>query len=301
MPPLLALLLATQTYTHEADWPRRPETAAWAAMAGMAVDAKDNVWIFTRANPTVQVYTAAGAYVRGWGDTDLHRRAHHLKIDAKGNVWLADVGSHVIRKCTPDGHVLMTLGTPDTPGEDGHHFNKPTDMAVAADGSVFVSDGYGNNRVVHFDDEGRFVKAWGTKGTKPGEFDLPHAIGIDSKQRLYVADRGNGRVQVFDTAGTPLARWKGDVVPWGIWVTPKDEIWICGSATLPVSPPPDQVLVKFDVEGNVRARVPIPKGDGKATKPGACDWVHAIAADSAGNLYVGDIKGERAQKFAPDR
>src|SRR5438128_2304213 len=136
------------------------------------------------------------------------------------------------------------------PGRDQSHFNKPTDMAVTAAGDVFVSDGYGNNRIVHFDKHGKFIREWGELGHKPGQFSIPHAIAVDSKGRLYVADRNNVRVQVFDQSGTLLDVWNNLLVPWGLYITKNDDIWACGSSPMQWRPddnnlgvpPKDQVF-----------------------------------------------------------
>jgi len=187
-------------YKLDPNWPQRPAEINWGQMPGVAVDRKDRVWLFTRANPPIQVYDARGKFIRAFGE-DLVRSAHYIELDCRGNVWVADVGNHVVMQFTPEGKLLKTLGTRGEPGNDQTHLNKPTDMAVTPGGEVFVSDGYGNNRIVHFDRNGKFVKAWGKLGTGPGEFSLPHAVALDSKGRLYVADRNNARVQVFDQSG----------------------------------------------------------------------------------------------------
>ncbi len=294
-------------YRVDPGWPLRPPNVAWGDMPGVAVDGEDRVWLFTRAKPPVQVYDTDGKFLFSWGERIVNR-AHHIEIDPEGNVWLADMGDHVIRKCTADGRVLLTLGTPGALGEDESHFDKPTDMAVTATGDVFVSDGYGNNRIVHFDRKGRFVKAWGKKGTAPGEFNLPHAIAADSQGRLYVADRTNARVQVFDGKGTFLAEWRDLIVPWGIWVTPADDIWVCGSSTMPAEgdtvpccPPKDQLFMRFDRNGKLLQLWTVPKGADGKEQPGELNWVHAMALDSEGNIYAGDIMGKKAQKFVLQR
>lgn len=303
-PPPYPRINRAISYQVDPTWPQRPPDVAWGHVPGIAVDRQDRVWVFTRAEPPVQVYDASGRFLRAWG-SGVIRTAHHLKFDREGNVWVADIGRHVVMKFTPEGKLLETLGTPDEPGADRTHLNQPTDMAIAPSGDVFVSDGYGNNRVVHFDRNGRFVREWGRLGTRPGEFSLPHAIALDSRGRLYVADRNNARVQVFDTNGRLLAVWENLVVPWGFWVTAKDEIWVCGSSPMPWRPedtvlgcpPRDQVFMKFDPEGRLLQLWTVPKGQDGQEKPGECNWVHAIAVDSQGNLYVGDIIGRRAQKF----
>ncbi len=291
-------------YKVDPNWPQRPEGVEWGQMAGVAVDDKDQIWLHTRANPPVQVYDVDGKYIRGWGE-GLIGSAHYLKIDHQGMIWLADVGKHVIMQFTPQGKLLKTLGTPGEPGDDQKHFDKPTDMAVTPDGQVFVSDGYGNRRVVHFDKHGKFVKAWGKEGTGPGEFMLPHAITMDSQGRLYVADRSNVRVQVFDQSGKFLQQWRNLLVPWGLTITENDEIWACGSSPMAWEegtgllgcPPRGQVFMRFDPTGRLLQLWTVPKGRDRREQPGELNWLHALAVDSKGNLYAGDITGKRAQKF----
>ncbi len=294
----------TPWYEVDPDFFKRPADVAWAETSGLAVDAKGQIWVFTRAKPPVQVYDSKGNLVRSWG-ADVVQTAHYLKIDHEGMIWLADVGKHVVMQFTPEGKLLKTLGTPNEPGCDKTHLNKPTDMAVSPAGDVFVTDGYGNNRVVHFDKDGKFVKEWGTMGTGPGEFSLPHGIVLDSKGRLYVADRNNCRVQVFDQSGKFVTQWRNLLVPWGFWITDKDDIWICGSSPMPWRkedgalgcPPKDQVFMRFNTSGRLQQLWTIPKGEDGKEKPGELNWVHALALDAQGNVYASDIKGQRVQKF----
>jgi DNA-binding beta-propeller fold protein YncE len=295
--------LAT-SYVVDKNWPQRPADLKWDAMSGVAVDAHDRVYLFTRSPNPVQVYDADGKFIRSWGQ-DTIKQAHHIKIDHDGNVWVADIGYHVVQKYTPTGKLLLTIGTRGKPGRDRTHLNKPTDMAITPAGDVFVSDGYGNDRIVHFDRDGKYVKEWGELGHKPGQFSIPHAIALDSHGRLYVADRNNVRVQVFNQDGKFLAVWRNLITPWGLWVTKNDEIWVCGSSPMVWRkedkalgcPPKDQVFMKFNPDGKLLQLWTVPKGADGLEKPGECNWVHAIAADSKGNLYVGDIIGKRAQKF----
>lgn len=295
-------------YEVDPTWPQRPPGVHFGHVPGIAVDRQDNVWVFTRTNNPVQVYSADGKFIRAWGDGVISN-AHHLKIDRAGNIWLSDVGLHVVRKFSPEGKVLQTFGVPGEKGEDTQRLNMPTDVALAPSGDVFISDGYGNNRVVHFDKSGKFIRAWGTLGTGPQHFSIPHAIDMDSKGRLYVADRNNVRVQVFSQAGKLLDSWANVIVPWGFWVSPKDEIWVCGSSPMPwvndpkypgaplSCPPKDQVFMRFDLSGKVTQLWTVPKGEDGKEQPGDLNWLHCLAFDSKGNLYAGDIIGKRAQKF----
>jgi len=289
----------------DADWPKKPNDITWAAMSGIAVDAHDHIHLFTRSDPAVQVYHRDGTLLRTFSTTDPNG-AHQIKFDPDGNVWLTNYANHVIEKRTPQGKLLLTLGQPGQPGCDDTHFNGPTDIAFLPAGDLFISDGYGNRRIVHLDRHGRFVRQWGREGIAPGQFALPHAIAIDDNNRIYVADRNNARIQVFDTAGKLLALWDGLIVPWGLTVTKDNEIWVCGSSPvrLPddsgwvIAPPPDQLLLQLSPEGKTLLRVPLPYSAAPNATPGAVNWVHCIAVDSHGDLYLGDIQGRRAQKFS---
>jgi DNA-binding beta-propeller fold protein YncE len=290
-------------YEPVASWPARPREMTWGAMAGIAISPSGQIWTFNRGPVPVQVYTADGELVSAWGQGRF-REPHQVRIDRDGFVWLVDSGMHVVRKFTPDGKLLLTLGTPGEPGEDSAHLNRPTDLAVAPDGNIFVTDGYGNNRIVHFDGRGHFARTWGSLGPEPGQFSLPHSIALDSRGRLFVADRNNARVQVFDQEGRFLAEWRDLLVPWHIVITDGDEIYVCGSSpmrwpVLPIPglvvgiPPKDQLIMVFTPDGRVTRLCTFPKGQ----HPGEVDWVHAMAVDRQGNLYLGDIQGKRVQKF----
>jgi DNA-binding beta-propeller fold protein YncE len=250
----------------------------------------------------VQVYTPEGELVRSWGRGQF-AGVHSIRFDAEGNVWIADFQRHVVEKFTPEGKLLLTLGTPGESGEDDRHFNRPTDMAITPAGDVFVTDGYGNRRVVHFDPRGNFVKAWGRYGGGPGEFCLPHQIVVDSRGVLYVADRNSGRIELFDQQGKLLDQWTNLIMPWGLWISPQDDLWVCGSSPQwwrkdgEYPPPKDQIFMRFSTDGKLRQLWTVPLGQDGQEKPGQCNWLHCIAVDSKGNLYAGDINGKRVQKF----
>jgi DNA-binding beta-propeller fold protein YncE len=292
-----------RTWAVDAKWPARPPDLRWGHVPGIAVDAKDNVYVFTRAEPPVQVYDSKGKYLRGWGKGI--QNPHHIKVDHEGHVWITDIGNHVVEKYTPEGKLLLTVGTKGKAGRDRKHLNKPTDVAVTREGDFYVSDGYGNARVVHFSPEGEFLGEWGELGHRPGQFSIPHAIAVDSRKRVYVADRNNVRVQVFDAQGKFLAEWRDLLVPWGFHMTKDDHLWVCGSSPMQWRkddsalgcPPKDQVFMKFTPEGRLVQLFTLPKGLDGLERPGEVNWVHAIALDSRGNLYLGDIIGRRAQKF----
>jgi streptogramin lyase len=292
-------------YEVDLKWPQRPADMQWGAVPGIAVDAKDNVYVFTRAKHPVQVYDKTGKFLRDWGKDIGSGSAHHLKIDRDGNVWISDIVHHVVEKYTPEGKLLMTLGTKGVAGRDQTHFYMPTDMAIASNGDIFVSDGYGNARVVHFTKDGKYVNEWGDLGSGPGQFSIPHAIAINSKDQVFVADRNNARIQVFDTKGKYIEEWRNLIVPWGFHVTKNDDLWVCGSSVAQWRkedsnlgvPPKDQIFMRFNPTGKLVQLFAIPKGIDGLERRGEVNWVHALAFDSEGNLYVGDIIGRNAQKF----
>ncbi len=327
--------VSTAHYVVDPTWPRQPQRLTWGQTPGITLDAQDQVYVSTRSSPAVQVYRTDGTFVRAWDIKDA-TGVHFIRMDPAGNIWTTDIKSHLVCKHSPEGKVLLTLGEAGRAGTDEKHFDRPTDVVVLPAGDIFISDGYGNRRVIHFDRTGKFVKQWGEAGTKPGQFALPHSIVADSRGRLYVADRENARIQVFDTSGKLLAVWTNIITPWGLSMTKNDELWVCGSSAVKkdasmstaqkgpvespssewaVLPPPDQIVMKLSLEGQVLLRVPLvktpvaqppsavegggtpPKGGVPQGKPGELDWVHGIAVDVQGNLYLGDIQGQRAQKF----
>jgi len=303
LPPYPRVNMSTW-YQVDPAWPQRPNNITWGAMSGVAVDRQDNVWVLMRSNPAVQVYQPDGKFLYSWGE-GLIGTGHQLKFDPQGNVWVVDVGKHVVLQFTPKGKLLRTLGTPGKSGCDERHFNRPTDVAVTPEGEVFVSDGYGNARVAHFDKNGRFVNAWGSLGTATGELSLPHVIALDSRGRIYVADRNNARIQVFDQDGKFLDQWRNIIVPCAFCMTKGDELWVCGSSPMPWRPednvlgypPKDQLLMRFDISGKLLQLWSIPKGDDGMERPGELNWVHGLAVDSKGDIYAVDVNGKRAQKF----
>ena len=295
-------------YEVDADWPKRTENTPWSDMPGVAIDISGDIWCYTRTQPAIQVYSPQGDLVKSW-ETEANSTAHQIKIDKEGNIWLADVGLHLVRKFTREGKELLRIGTKGEPGRDKTHLNKPTDMAIASNGDIYISDGYGNARIVHCDKNGQFIKSWGTLGNTDGRFSIPHAIAIDSKDNIYIADRNNVRVQVYDTEGQLKASWKNIVVPWGFCITPNDEIWVCGSTPMkwrfdpkypgaPLGcPPKDQVFMQFRPDGKLQQMWSVPKATDGKERPGELNWVHCLAVDKHGNIYAGDIIGQRMQKF----
>lgn len=204
-----------------------PEGWKFGRVSAVAVDGEGAVYVFHRgkkADPII-VFDAKGKYLRSWGRGMLGN-PHGMRIDRDGNVWVTDNGDHQVMKFDREGKLLLSLGKRGQPGTDAETFNRPTDIAFAPTGEVYVSDGYGNSRVVKFTAEGRYLLNWGKRGAGPGEFNTPHSIGVDSKGRVYVADRENNRIQVFDAQGRFLKQWTHLGATQNLFITPRDEMWI---------------------------------------------------------------------------
>src|SRR5690349_19300377 len=206
---LLCLVGCVASYSSEPEpfklaenWGPHLSGIEWGETAGLAIDKQGRLIAFTRKNVPVIEFDADGKVLKTWGE-GLFVYPHGSRVDRNGNLWLTDARGrdgkgHQVFKFSRDGKLLMTLGTPGVSGEGPDRFNGPTDVAVAANGDIFVADGHGNNRIVKFSKDGKFIKQWGRKGAGPGEFNLPHTLFFDSRGRLLVGDRSNQRIQIFD-------------------------------------------------------------------------------------------------------
>jgi DNA-binding beta-propeller fold protein YncE len=271
-------------YKPVAGWPKLPDDLKWGQVTAVATDSADRVYVFHRGKNSIVVFDKSGKHLRSWGDYFV-KNAHGLRIDPSDHVWITDLAHHLVMKFDPQGKLLLTLGTKGTPGEGKNQFNKPADVAFGPDGAIFVADGYGNSRVVKFSKDGKYLKEWGKKGTAEGEFNLPHAICVDAKDRVYVGDRENNRIQVFDLDGKFLSQWKETGAPFGLFLT-KDKRMLLADGRANLA----KVL---DLEGKALSRW----GE-KGAEPGQFNLPHAICMDSQGAVYVGEITGQRVQKFA---
>jgi DNA-binding beta-propeller fold protein YncE len=242
----------------------------------------------------VIVFDKQGVFKRSWGE-GLIRRAHGITIGPDGTIWLTDDLHHTVRQFTPEGKLLLTLGDPDTPStaHGGKPFNRPTHVAISPrTGDVYVSDGYGNSRVHKYDPRGRLLKSWGEPGTDPGCFNIPHNIATDAGGRVYVADRENSRVQIFDENGTYLGQFNNLHRPCGLAASARlGDLFFVGEL-------PSHLAVNQAVP-NIGARVSVLtiKGDlvervggpFPGEKPGEFVAPHACAVDSRGDLYVAEV------------
>ncbi len=258
----------------------------------MAVDKKDNVFVFCRGEHPVIVFDREGRFLRSWGE-GLVRRAHAVTVDADEMVWLTDDTHHTIRKFTPDGKLLLTIGDPDKASElqGGKPFNRPTHVAISPrTGSLFISDGYGNSRVHKYAPDGRHVMSWGESGTDPGQFNLPHNLTTDSDGLVYVADRENHRVQIFDENGRYQGQWNNLHRPCGLWSDRRhgDQFYIGElGPDLPVNLHTKNLGPRVTVLDGKGARVC--RFGARGEQAGQFTAPHTVVVDSRGDLYVGEV------------
>ena len=288
---------------------------------GVALNSKGHIFIYTRSGETrLLEFDATGKYLReiGKGLYAFSGRsfAHVVRVDAHDNIWCVDEGSNMVIEFNPAGRVMLLLGRKPEP-EEGRAppspaalpqggataggtgsggagpyglitFNRPTDVAWDAAGNIFISDGYGNSRTVKFAPDGTFLKEWGTKGSNPGEFRTPHSIAVDAKGQIYVGDRGNRRIQVFDNEGNYLKEFTNVGAPWAICITPGHQQFLYSSDAAPGR------IYKLDLDGTLLGEF---GSFGHAPKQ--FGWVHEMDC-SQGNkniLYVGELLNWRMQKL----
>ena len=269
-----------------------PPGNTMGAAAAVAFDAKGHLYVLTRGKQAFFEFDPNGAFVRAFGD-GMFTRAHGLKIDRDGNLWATDVGAHTVMKLNPAGQVLLTLGTKGEAGEwneaaASQKLNQPNDIAIAPNGDVFVAQGHtpgakGDARVLKFDKTGKFLKSWGGKGKGPGQFEVAHGIAFDAKGLLWVADRENQRVQIFDQNGTFVREMKYAGLPCSFDIGSQFVYMVNGFAGQ---------IVKMDLNGKVLAVTGKP---GKG--PGEFGEAHFIAVSPKNELYIADSVNASLVKF----
>jgi DNA-binding beta-propeller fold protein YncE len=260
-----------------------PKGIPVGAASGVDIDSKGRIYLFHRGPRPILCFTAKGKFIRSWGD-DLIGSAHGLRIDRDDNVWVTDIGHHMVFKFSSKGKLLLALGRADQAGTKRDLFDKPTDIGFGPKGEIYVSDGYGNSRVIKFDAQGKYLTQWGKPGKGQGEFDTPHAILVDRKGRVVVGDRENDRVQVFDANGKWLATWPG-FAPFGLAEDSKGAIFVADGRA-------NQVLQVDPTNGKVVSR-----WGSQGAEPGQFQLPHMLAVDKKGSLYVVEIQGKRLQKL----
>ncbi|HEX7481572.1 MAG TPA: 6-bladed beta-propeller [Polyangiales bacterium] len=290
-------------------WPALSEGYVLGQVSGVAIDSRGDVLVFHRADhpwlaaPDTVVITqptllrldpTTGQIVWSFGANQFVV-PHGLRIDAHDHMWVTDVGTHQVFELDKQGAVLRSFGTAGQPGTDATHFNQPTDVAVAADGSIYVSDGYGNSRVVQYAADGSYVRSWGTPGNGPGQFNIPHSIALDAKGRVYVADRGNARIQRFDPSGKFIDQWQSTELgrPWAVTIARDGSVFVVDGGDENPVPPDRGRLLRLDQAGKI-----LEKWSSFGNYDGQLYWGHALAVADNGDVFVGDVHyGMRVQKF----
>jgi len=296
-------------------WAKMPAGRTWGSTSAVEI-AKDgsSIWVAERCGANscagsaldpILEFDSTGTLIRHFG-AGLLLSPHGIAVDKDGNVWVTDCActgaslrdstrGHQVFKFSPDGKLLMTLGTKGGANDPGY-FYQPNDVLVAPDGAIFVAEGHGRgaDRILKFTPDGKLIKAWGQRGTGPGEFNQPHALAMDSRGRLFVGDRGNNRIQIFDQDGNLLEQWTQFSRPSGIYIDKDDNIYVADSESGSVAP--DHAAWKRGIrigsakDGAVKAFIPDP--DENATGTSAAE---GVAVDARGNIYGAEV-GPRALK-----
>jgi DNA-binding beta-propeller fold protein YncE len=286
-------------------WERLPPGWSFGEVAGVATDSADRLHVFSRSEHPVTVFGRDGQFLRSWGE-GVFNRPHGIHVGPDDSVWCTDDLDHTVRRFTPDGKLLLTLGTSGKPSDTGIDgidyrtirrpgppFHRPTNIALAADGAIYATDGYGNARVHKFDPTGKLLFSWGEPGSEPGQFNLPHGITTDDEGLVYIADRENSRVQIFTPAGKFLTQWTDVARPMQVFwraghVFVAEVGWKAGVfpwQTAPPDAPAGRVSV-FTRDGRLVSRW---GGSGDPCAPGNFFAPHDLCLDSHGDLYVGEV------------
>jgi sugar lactone lactonase YvrE len=253
--------------------------------------------------PAVLLFDEAGRLTTSFG-AGMFVFPHGIHVDRSGNVWVTDARGgegkgHQVFKFSGDGKLLLTLGKPGIAGAEPDRFNQPSDVAVAADGAIFVADGHdqgSNARIVKFSKDGKFIKTWGKRGSAAGEFDTPHGLAFDSRGRLFVADRGNNRIQIFDQEGKFLEEWKQFSRPSGISIDGNDVLYVADSESNSKTNPGWKRGIRIGSvkDGKVTAFIPDPEPDPEEVITSGSE---GVAADARGNVYGAEVGSRTLKKY----
>jgi DNA-binding beta-propeller fold protein YncE len=266
-------------------WAQLPPGWNFGEVSAVDVDQKDNVWVFSDGPHPVIEFDRSGRFLQAWPQF-LGKKPHGLRVGPDGNIWTVDLEAHRVIKWTPDGRLIMLIGT-GAPAPDNnakYAFNRPANLNFGPQGDLFVADGYGNSRVVHYSKDGEYLGQWGTKGNGDGEFNLVHDVAFDNAGRVYVADRVNKRVQIFDQQGGFLGKWTDLGMVQGLYyVKSENVLYVCDL---------NARVLKVNLDGKVLGVI---GSFGKS--PGKIDIPHYLAVDSTGAVYVADFRNWRVEKF----
>ncbi len=289
------------------DWEQLPPGYRHLDVCGVATDSRDRVYIITRDEARVIVYEPDGRFLTSWGEGIFTPRTHGITVAPDDSVYCVDDGDHTVRKFTADGKLLMTIGTSGVPSDTGYDgrsldsilrggppFNRPTNLAIAPGGDLYVTDGYGNARVHRFSAKGELIQSWGQPGTDPGHFNLPHGICVSRDGQVFVADRENDRIQIFSPDGEFISQWTDVQRPTAICIDRDGLVYVSELWWRPgmrsythgpiVDDLPGRVSV-YDERGQVVTRW----GSADRCAPGNFCAPHDLCVDSKGDLYVAEV------------
>ena len=306
----MSVILGTGEHRYRVveNWAKLPDGWEFMDVGAVACDSKDRVYVFCRGEHPMIVFDRDGNFIKSWGE-GVFKRAHGLHIDRNDHLYCTDDGDHTVRKCDTDGKVLLTLGIPGKPAPfmSNEPFHRCTHTALSPKDEIYVSDGYGNSCVHKYSPDGRLLKTWGETGTGPGQFNLVHNIVTDDDGWVYVADRENHRVQVFDGNGRYETEWKNLHRPCGLYCA-------CGKGAKPLFfvgelGPGMPVNLKYknlgprlsivDAQGRLVAR--LGGEDGGGIEVGRFMAPHGLALDSRGDIYVGEVSYTNWKTSYPDQ
>jgi len=272
-------------------WAKLPRWWEFGQVPGVATNSEGLVYVLSRSQHPVTIFDRDGNFVSSWGEGQI-RRPHGIFIAPDDTVYLADDFSQIILRYTPDGQLLQTIGERDRPQATfyGRPFNLPTKAVLSPSGYLYVSDGYGNRRVHKFALDGTLLLSWGEPGQGPGQFALVHSVAVDSEGRVYVCDRENDRVQIFDEEGQFLHEWADLTRPMDIFLASDGLLYLIETKGRKPPFPPPKVSV-WTRDGQMLSRWEV---DDVNILNGA----HGVTVDSCGDIYVGEALGSRLQKFA---
>jgi DNA-binding beta-propeller fold protein YncE len=272
------------TYQYDADWGGHDSQYHGGWIPGVACDSHDRVYVYSRSDKPLNVFDKDGQHLASWGEGVLTPRcAHGIFIDGNDHVFVTDATDHAVYKFSSSGELLLTLGTPGQPGtNEGEPFNKPTDIAVASNGDILVSDGYGNHHVHRYNATGEHICTWGGEGAKSGQFSISHTVRLDADDRVWICDRENNRIQIFDLDGKFLDEWKGLLRPNNIYIDSKED-------TVYIAELGRRISI-FQI--STRELLADWGGGGEPSQePGLfIGGPHGIWVDSSGDIYAGEVE-----------
>ena len=286
--------LGSDQFTYEVDvnWEKLPPGYSWGDAAAVTVDSKDRVYVFNRGDHPMIIFDSDGTFLESWGE-GIFTRAHGVTLAPDGTLYCTDDGDHTVRQCTTDGKVLMTIGVPGKPAQpfSGHPFNRCTDVAIdPKTGDLYVSDGYANGRVHKYSPDGTLLFSWGEPGTDPGEFNIVHNIATDKDGYVYVADRENHRVQVFDSNGKYETQWNNLHRPCALYISDDQLVYIGELGWVgPVNrnlPNIGPRITVMNTKGERLARI---GHMGYGLDVGQFIAPHGICLDSNKSIYLGEV------------